>query len=436
MSPSTSIIGHERRTSRGLGRNFALLWFGEGISLLGNSTTALLIPVLAAVRLHAGPGWMGALAAAAWLPWLLVGLPAGAWVDRLPPRRVMIVADLCSAAALLVIPIVSALGWLDLAQLLVVTFAGGVCTVFFRAAYAKLLPLVVGAGDLEAANARMFGTESAAQVVGPGLAGLITHVMSAAAGLCADAVSFLVSAWTLSRVRLTAPAAAAAATAPAAAARVDRDPPRPGLGQEIRHGLSLVGHDRNLRTITVLGGLSNFGLTGYAALLVLYFVHVVGISPAVVGVVFMLGSVGGLLGATVATPLARSLGTGRASTVLFLVAGPSALLIGLPTRRGEIAVSVLGLALVGAAVIGGNVIRGAWRQRYVPAHLMGRVLTTMQFVNYGTMPAAGLTAGWMGGHVGIRATVLIMAGVHAATCVAAAFTRFGRSRVLPAADRP
>ena len=423
MNPvSIRSIENDSHALKSMKRNFALLWFGEGVSLLGNSTTALLVPVLAAVRLHAGPGWMGALAAAAWLPWLLIGLPAGAWVDRLPPRQVMIVADVCSAAALLVVPIVSSLGWLTLSELVMVTFTAGICTVFFRAAYAKLLPLVVAPGDLEVANARMFGTESAAQVVGPGLAGLITQVMSAAAGLCADAISFLVSAWSLSRIRLAAESASS---------QVDGRPERPGLVTEIRAGLNLVFHDRNLRTITVLGGVSNFGLTGYAALLVLYFVQVLGLSASEIGLVLMLGSVGGLLGATVATRLARALGTGRASTALFLVAGPSALLIGLPTRGSEIALSVLGLALVGAAVIGGNVIRGAWRARYVPGRLMGRVLTTSQVVNYGTMPLAGVAAGWLGSHLGIRATILVMAGVHAATCVSAAFTRFGRRRELP-----
>lgn len=427
MNPTFTPADVEQRPSHnGMGRNFALLWFGEGVSLLGNSTTALLIPVLAAVRLHAGPSWMGALAAAAWLPWLLIGLPAGAWVDRLPPRRVMIVADVCSATALLVVPVLSSMGWLNLHELVVVSFIGGVSTVFFRAAYAKLLPLVVAPGDLEAANARMFGTESAAQVAGPGLAGLITRVMSTADGLWADALSFIVSAWSLSRIR------GIRALAPSNAGPAQR----PGLRTEIREGLNLVFHDRNLRTITVLGGLSNFGLTGYSTLLVLYFVHVLGLSASSIGLVLMLGSLGGLIGATLATRLARSLGSGRASTVLFLVAGPSALLIGTPTRSGEIALSVLGLALVGAAVIGGNVIRGAWRQRYVPGHLMGRVLTTIQVVNYGTMPVAGIAAGWMGGHLGIRATILIMAGIHAATCLSAAFTRFGRSRVLPARNRP
>jgi hypothetical protein len=78
--------------------------------------------------------------------------------------------------------------------------------------------------------------------------------------------------------------------------------------------------------------------------------------------------------------------------VLFLVAGPSALLVGAPADASHAYLTSMGLLPVGVAVVGGNVIRGAWRQRYVPAHLMGRVVTTMQVVNYGTMPLAGLAA--------------------------------------------
>ena len=275
----------------------------------------------------------------------------------------------------------------------------------------------------------MMGTESAAQVAGPGLAGLITEVMSAAAGLCLDAISFLVSAACLARIR--------ADRQRPDRQRPDRHQPAADAGprrlrREIRDGIELVRRDRNLRTVTLIGGLSNFGLTGYAALLVLYFVHVLGLAPGSVGVVFMLGGIGGLLGATVATRLAGRVGTGRASSTLLLVAGPSALLIGLPTQRAQVWLSVLGLALVGAAVIAGNVIRGAWRQRYVPAELMGRVVTTMQVVNYGTMPVAGVTAGWLGAHLGVRTTVLLMATVHAAACVTGVTTRFGRARTLPA----
>ncbi len=405
------------------GRNFHLLWFGEGVSVLGNATTAVLIPLLAVVHLHAGAAWMGTLTAAAWLPWLVVGLPAGAWVDRMPPRMVMIMADLVSAVALLSVPVAWWVDVLTLVQLLVVALVGGIATVFFRTAYVKLIPLVVPDQQLESANARLFGTESAMQIAGPGLAGFIAQGLSAALGIVVDALSFLVSALCLWRIHPATPAGGN-----------DHPVRRTGLVTQIREGVGFVAHDRNLRAITIIGGLSNLGLTGYAALLVLFFVRDLGLSSAAVGMVMMIGSSGGLLGALIATRLARRIGTGRASTILLLISGPSALLIGLPTDDHHVYLSVLGLLLVGAVVVAGNVIRAAWRMRYVPAQLMGRVVTASQVINFGTMPVAGLMAGWMGSHLGVRTTIFAMAGIHLLACWSILLTAFGKHKVLPVRD--
>ena len=149
----------------------------------------------------AGPGFMGALATAAWLPWLLIGLPAGAWVDGLPARGVMIAADLVSAAAYASVPLAWWLDVLTLGQLLLVALVGGVATVFFRTAYSVFLPQVVAREHLEPANGRLFGTESAMQIAGPGVGGLLAQWFSAAFGILLDAVSFLVSAACLWRIR-------------------------------------------------------------------------------------------------------------------------------------------------------------------------------------------------------------------------------------------
>src|SRR6476620_12530054 len=141
-------------------RNFGLLWFGEGVSVLGNATTSVLLPLLAVVGFDAGAGWMGALTAAAWVPWLLIGLPAGAWVDRLPARRVMIISDLVAAVTLASVPVAWLLGHLTLPHLAVAAFCNGVCTVFFRAAYPALVRQVAPREQQEQAFARLFGTES------------------------------------------------------------------------------------------------------------------------------------------------------------------------------------------------------------------------------------------------------------------------------------
>lgn len=402
-----------------LGRAFHLLWAGEGVSLLGTATTSVLLPLLAITHFGAGPGWMGLLTAASWLPYLVVGLPAGAWVDAMDPRRVMITADLVAAGSLASVPVSWGIGLLTLPQLLVVALVGGVATVFFRAAYVGLLPLIVPDAGLEAANARLFGTESAMQIAGPGLAGLLTQVVSAASGLLLDVAGFLVSACCLSRIRLDPPARLAD---PAGADR---------LHTRIATGLTTVLADGNLRTTMIIGGASNFGLTGYATLLVLYLVDDLGLSTGRLGLVLTIGSIGGLLGALVAPVLARRLGNGRASTVLFLVAGPSALLIGAAREAHQTWLTALGLLMVGLGVVGGNVIRGAWRQRYVPPAVMARVVTTMQLVNYGTMPCAGVVAGLLGQQLGVRPAILLLAGVHGLASCAILATRFGRRRVLP-----
>lgn len=404
------------------GRNFHLLWFGEGVSVFGNATTSVLIPLLAVIQLDAGPFAMGALTALAWLPWLLIGLPAGAWIDRLPAREVMIVADLVAAATLLSVPVAWWTGTLTLAQLLVVAFVGGIATVFFRTAYVKLLPLVVPPEQLESGNARLFGTESAMQIVGPGVGGFIAQLLSAALGLLIDVVSFLISALCLWRIGLPASLIENAAK------------PRTRLTAQIGEGIRFVVRDPYLRPLTIIGGISNLGLTGIMALIVLFFVRDLGLSSAEVGTAMMIGASGGLLGAAIATPISRRIGSGRASTLLLIVSGPTVLLVGLPTDGDQVYFSVAGLILVGVAVVAGNVIRAAWRQRYVPAHLMGRVVTASQVVNFGTMPLAGVLAGWMGLHFGVRPTIFVMAGIHCLACWSILLTALGKLATLP--ERP
>ena len=233
---------------------------------------------------------MGALTAATWLPWLVVGLPAGAWVDQLPLRWVMIAADLLAAAALVSVPIALVAGVLTLPHLLVTALLTGTATVFFRTAYAGLLPSIVADEHLEPANARMFGTESAAQVAGPGLAGMVAQWLSAAIGVLLDAVSFLVSAVCLWRMSPTA--------------RGTRNTSSASLRSRIADGVRWLRRDRYLRWLVVLGGFSNFGLTGLNTLMVLFLVDDLGLAASGVGAVLAAGSIGGLIGA-VAAPGSR-----------------------------------------------------------------------------------------------------------------------------------
>jgi MFS family permease len=399
--------------------NFRLLWFGEGVSVLGSMTTAVVVPLVAFTVFGAGAAWMGLLTAAAWLPWLVVGLPAGAWIDRADARRVMIAADLGAAASIGSVPFAWAFGVLTLPHLVVAALGVGTASVFLRAAYLPLLPRVVGPSDLAVANARLVGTESAMQVVGPGLGGALVAVVSAAYAVVVDVLSFLVSALCLhlmDRRRLVPPA-----------------PPerREPLRREVATGIRVVAHDPYLRFFTLQGGASNFALTGYSALLVLFLVRDLDLDPKGVGLVMSAGSIGGLVGAAVARRAADRWGDARAMVVLLVSSGPPALLIALAQPGGRVALVPLGLALVGVGVVAANVIRGTFRIRYTPPQLLARTIASSSLVNFGTMPLAGVAAGWLGVHLGVRETIAVMAAIHLLSTLTTLVGPFGRLRDLP-----
>ncbi|WP_435201686.1 MFS transporter [Janibacter sp. GS2] len=398
-------------------RDFTLLWWGEGVSVLGNATTVVLVPLLAVTGLGAGAGWVGVLTAAAWLPWLLVGLPAGAWIDERSPRRVMIAADLTAAATLISVPLAWFAGALTLPHLATAALLNGVSTVFFRTAYVKLVTAVVDPSQLEAANGRLMGTESAMQIGGQGLAGLLVRLVGAVGGLVVDVVSFLVSAACLWRIHT-----------PDTEQRTA--PPEP-LVARIRAGITAVVHDPYLRALTVIGGASNFGLTGINTLTVIFCLRSLDLQPSLVGYVLAIGSTGAVVGATVARRISVRWGSGRASTWLLVSSGLSGLLVPLATPDAGVIWFVLGMFALGLSVVAGNVVRGAWRQRYVPAPMLARVVTTTQMINYGTMPAAALTAGVLGESLGLRATLVIMAVINALACASVVATRLGPLRELP-----
>jgi Major Facilitator Superfamily len=381
-------------------RNFTLLWFGQGISVLGSMTTTVVFPLIAVTEFDAGPGWMGILAGAVWLPWLLLGLPAGAWVDRADARRVMMRSDLVAALGVATVPIAWLAGLLTLAHLVLVSLALGSCAVFFRTAHVAFLPRVVRSQDLERATARLFGTQSAMQVGGPGLGGLLVQVTSAASAVVIDAVSFLASWACLARMR------------PDQLRPSPEPPPRQPLARQVREGVRIVAADPFLRFFAMQGGTSNFALTGYGSLLVLFMVRDLGLEASSVGVLMALGSCGGLIGAAVATRTSALLGSAGALRWLQVLGGPPALLIGLASPGWGSALIAAGAALVGIGVVGANVVRSAFLLRYTPPELLGRTSATAAVLNFGTMPLAGLAAGGLGALFGVRETILAMAALH------------------------
>ncbi|MFC7382916.1 MFS transporter [Sphaerisporangium rhizosphaerae] len=405
-------------------RDFRLLWVGETTSGFGSSLTSVALPLVAITALHATTLEVALLTAAAWVPWVIIGLPAGAWVDRLPRRPVMLTCDAVSFLLFLSIPVAAWQGVLTVGHLLAVALLTGTAKVFFQTSYQVYLPSIVVPADLPEGNAKLQGGESAVEVVGPGAAGLVAQVFGAVTALLADAASFVVSALCLLGIR-------------AREAPVSRERRATTLRREIGEGLRFVARDPYLRVLTVFGAASNLGLMGYQAILVVFLVRDVGVGPGAVGGLMAVMSVGGLAGAASATWVSRRLGSARAMIVFEALGAPFGLLIPLAHRGPWLAVAVAGGFVLVTGVVAGNIIKAGFRQTYVPRHLLGRVSVSMQFVNYGTIPLGALLGGALGGTIGTRPSMWVVTAGLALTGLILLIGPLRHRRDLPASpDHP
>jgi MFS family permease len=413
-------------------RTFRLLWTGETISQLGNAMAVVGVPLVAVVVLHASTFAVGVLAAAAWLPWLVIGLPAGAWVDRWPARRVMIVCDVISAALYASVPITAWAGALTTGLLVAVQLAGGAASVLFMTAYQVYLPSIVAPADLIEGNTKMQGSASAAAFAGPSLAGLVAQLLGTVTALLGNAVSFLVSAACLlgARARSARPAAEAHPAGPLRTAVRSPAVPRatelpatvlpatvlPTTGRpttlrrEIADGLMFVLRDPFLRQLSTFWAAANLALTGYAALLVVFLVRVIGLTPGSVGLLTAIPGLGGILGALLTGRITARYGTARGLLLSTLGTVPFCLLIPLTGPGPRLAFYVAGSLVACTGIAVGNIVIAAFRQSYSPPGMCGRVTATMRFLIFGTSPIGALLGGSLATWLGVRPALWVLLG--------------------------
>jgi MFS family permease len=375
-------------------RDFRLLWGGETVSELGSQVSLLAIPLLAVGTLQATTFEMGLLTAASTAAFLIVGLPAGVWVDRLRRRRVMMVADAGRMLALGSIPIASAVGGLTLVQLFVVTLASGILTVLFDVAYQSYLPTLVGREHLVEGNAKLTGSAEVAAVAGPSVAGGLVQAIGSAAAVAVDSASFLVSALALGAIRAPEPKP----TVPESG--------HPRLLHGIAEGLRFVFGNALLRAIAATTATSNLFGGIAAAVEIVFLVREVHASPGVIGLLFALAGVGGVLGAFAAGPMARRVGGARA-TAIGIGVSVGALLIPLTMPGLGLLYFGFGMFLVAFSATVYNVNQVSFRQRLCPDRLLGRMNATMRFVVWGVLPIGALIGGLLGAALGLRTTLWI-----------------------------
>ena len=391
------------RTPGGLLRrhhDFRMLWCGETAGKFGAAVASVSMPLIAVSELRAGTFEVGLLSAAVWLPWLLIGLPVGVWVDRWRCRPIMLIAAATSLVALLVVPVAAWSGRLSIALLLAVGLVTGTASVFFQTAYSAYLPIVLTPDDQPEGNAKLHGSASAAQIAGLGSGGVIAQLAGAVNGLLVNAAAFLVALLCLARIRHREP-------------RTGRAGGRTTtLVGEVLDGLRLIAGDPWFRALTLFGGASNLALMGYQAIQVVFLVRTVGLAPGTVGALIAATSAGGVAGALVVRRVADRVGTARA-LLLFEVAVPVlGLLMPLTTGGAGVLLFAVGGFCIAAGAVAGNVLKAGFQQRYCPPGLLGRLITSTAFVGYGTIPLGALLGGALGSVLDPRTALAItVAGV-------------------------
>ena len=405
-------------------RDFMLLWGGQSISEIGSAVTTVALPLAAVVLLHASTFQVGLLTAAGTASFLLVALPAGLVVDRVAKRRLMLGCDMARTLIIGSVALAAAFGVLTMAQLFVVALLSGLATVFFDVAYQSYVPALVRRDQLHDGNGKLGATQSFAQVVGPGLGGGLFGVLKAGA-MSIDAVSFAVSAASLWLIKTREPAR----PAPAAGDGQQRS----GLFGEIFAGLRFVAGHRVLRKIAACTATANLFGSMSGAIEILFLVRIVHISPAEVGLLFSIGSVGGILGGVLSGRLARWIGTARIIWFSMLIFGAIPIVMPLTAPGWRLALfPIAGAGLTFTSVVY-NIAQVSYRQIICPPGLLGRMNAAMRWIVWGTLPLGGLLGGVLGSTtaLGIRPTLwLSVIGAWAAGFWVL-FSPLGRMRDIP-----
>lgn len=404
--------------------DFRRLWAGDALGQLGFQLTSIALPVLAVRDLHATEWQMGLLTAAETAAFLVIGLPTGAWVDRMRKRRVLITADLVRAGTLAVVVALALTGNASMALLYTGALVMSVATVFFDVAHQSYVPGLVGLAHIGEGNAKLQATQSVAGVAGPALGGALLRVVVAPVLLAVNALTYLLSALALSRIR----------TVEELPSREHRRP----LTEEIAEGMRFVVRQPLLRRIVACTAIGNLFTAAAGAVTVIFALRTLGLDAAAYGTVLSASAVGGLLGAVSSDRLVRWFGEGRVIPLSALAFAPGAALTPLAAVLPfpPQATLIAGGVLFFFAVVVYNVAQVSFRQRVCPPPLLGRMNASVRFIVWGTTPIGGLLGGWLGHTFGATTTLWVGAAGAVVAALPVLVSPLLRMRELPGAPAP
>ncbi|GGK82461.1 MFS transporter [Mangrovihabitans endophyticus] len=378
-------------------------WTAGTTSGLGSAVGAVALPLTALTVLHASAFEMGLISAAGYLAYLLISLPAGVVVQRLPLRGTQVGADLTRAVAVTSVPLAWWLGALTVAQLMAVALVIGFADVLFDVANQTFLPHIVPRAQLQARNSLNSGTHAATQLGGPPLGGVAVQAFGAVPTLLVDAVSYIASAALLRSLP---------------SRRAEPSTGRPPMAELIRQGWHFVVRHPVIGPGMWAATAVNFVCGAQHALFPYYLVRELHAPPGLVGALLAADGLGTLIGAVLTTRFTDRFGTARGLVIAGFVGVGGAFL--LPAGSGTTAYLAFGagtLIFAGAVVVL-SVTNRTYRQTASPPELLSRVIATIKFVSWGAIPIGGVVAGALAGAVGARTTLFLFAAVSVCAPVA------------------
>ncbi|AOS61831.1 MFS transporter [Actinoalloteichus hymeniacidonis] len=390
------------------------LWMSQTVSLFGTGITLLALPLIALSLLEATPFEIGLLWAFEYLAILLIGLPAGVWVERLPLRAVLVGADLIRAVALLTVPIALLLGVLSMPLLYLVAFLIGLGALFYDVAQLSMLPVLVAEDRLVDANGKLELSRSVAQIGSPAVGGFTVQLLTAPFAVLADAVTYLASAFYALRIRKPAPVA--------------QPVERSSLRKEIREGVRFVFGHSLMRPLLLCATLGELSSAIILAMQVVFATEALFMTPAVIGIALAAGNGGGVVGALVAEPFARRFGTGTAFMVsIVLFTAGSAIL---PMSTGPVTFAFgMFVAYLGAFIF--NVLQVSLCQAVTPPHMLGRMNSVFRFATWGVIPLGAAGGGLLVDYIGLAGVFWLAAALNALSFLPPLFSALPRLREIP-----
>lgn len=374
------------------------LWSAALVSQLGTQVSFIALPLIAVTTLHFSSFQVSVLNALDFLPFAILSLPIGAWVDKRSRLPIVIVSDIVRAIVLLSVPVSIHFDIRSIWLLYIVVFAVGGFSVFFDVASETLLPTIVRNEEIQSGNAAMQFSQSTAKIIGPSIAGGLISMLTAPVAMILDCMSYVGSAVILLTLRVEYKAGIQA----------DEDTgSKPSMLSQVLEGFGFVLHHEFLRHLAVFSGLSNLGWSIIEGILMVYAVQTLHFGPGLIGIIFTISNIGLIVAASLSTFVLKRFRLGTAVILASALQGTGIAVVSMASWFAPIAFFTLGLLLRSYGVVSYGINAVTIRQTITPDAMRGRVSATMRFISWTTIPIGSVVGGLLATGIGVSHAIQI-----------------------------